>query len=386
MEKEVQHKPMEFTEKESNSETEYTVNTSNLFDTTKSNFKLLSKIQLPPTIKRIGITFNARPDENIPESTDLSLEYDEMETILAIQEALLKANYEVILLEADQDFVEKIKQNDLDFVFNIAEGIQGESRESHIPAILEMMGIPYTGSGVLSQAITLSKTRTKEILTYYKIPTPKYQAFYNSDEKIEKKLKYPLIVKPDAEGSSVGITNESVVTNEKALRNQIEKVLDTYGEPSLVEEFCSGREFTVGIIGNNPPRILPIIEVTFNHLPSQMIKMDSYESKWIFDNMNEEIDPLICPAKLTPKLKQSIENIALKTYKVLGCVDLCRIDIRLNKKGDPLVLEVNALPGLNPNPDFHSRFPYACRKAGLSYNQMIIDVLHAGIKRYRKNK
>ncbi|QEE16410.1 D-alanine--D-alanine ligase [Promethearchaeum syntrophicum] len=354
------------------------------FDANYSELKLLSRIKLPSKIRRVGLTFNARPDDNIPESDNVSLEYDEPETIFAIRDALQSGGYDVVLLEADQDFMEKLKQNQVDFVFNIAEGIQGESRESHIPAMLEMMGIPYTGSGVLSQAISLSKTRTKEILTYYKIPTPKYQSFSNSTEKLEKKFKYPVIIKPDAEGSSVGITNGSVVLNEKHLRQQVEKVIQTFPGPALAEEFCSGREFTVGIIGNNPPKVLPIIEVTFDHLPSNMVKMDSYESKWIFDTIDNVNDPLRCPAKITPKLKQIIENIAIKTYTVLGCVDLCRIDIRLNKRGIPNVLEVNALPGLNPNPSFHSRFPYACAKAGISYDQMILTVFQAGLDRYRK--
>ena len=375
---------MNFDTHDVSSDSEYEQNTLAQFDANYSEIKLLSKIKLPPKIRRVGLTFNARPDDNIPESNNVSLEYDEPETIFAIRDALQSGGYKVVMLEADQDLIEKLKQNQVDFVFNIAEGIQGESRESHIPAMLEMMGIPYTGAGVLSQAITLSKTRTKEILTYYKIPTPKYQSFSSSTQKWEKKLRYPVIVKPDGEGSSVGITNESVVLNEKSLRQQVEKIIQNFPGPALAEEFCSGREFTVGILGNNPPKVLPIIEVTFDHLPSNMVKMDSYESKWVFDNLNNINDPLICPAKISPKLKRIIENIAFKTYAVLGCVDLCRIDIRMNKKGIPNVLEVNALPGLNPNPSFHSRFPYACNKAGISFEEMILLIFQAGIDRYRK--
>ena len=346
-------------------------------------FTSLLTVSKPPTITRIGFVFNARPDANMPTSDSVSLEYDEVETIHAIRFALEQGGFKVFLLEADNDFIEKVKASNIDFVFNIAEGIRGESRESHIPAILEMFGIPYTGSGVFTQALTLSKSRTKEILDYYKIHTARYQKFYAPKEKLNSNLKFPLIVKPDAEGSSVGITNASVVHSEKELRTQVEYILQTYTGPALVEEFCPGREFTVGVIGNSPPLVLPIIEVSFDHLPSSFEKIDSYESKWTYDTPELAADPLTCPAKISPKLQKSIEEIALKTYSVLGCVDLCRIDIRLNKKGIPTVLEVNALPGLNPNPEFHSRFPFACSVAGLSFDEMILAILHAGIKRYR---
>lgn len=375
---------MELEQNEEKPDLEPEVGSYEQFDMINHQIDLLSNVNVPRRIHRIGLTFNARPNEDIPESNSVALEYDETETIYAIRDALKNNGYQVTLLEADQNFIEKLKSAHVDFVFNIAEGIQGESRESHIPAILEMMGIPYTGSGVLSQAITLSKTRTKEILTYYKVPTPRYQAFRSLKQKFDGKLKFPLIVKPDAEGSSVGITNDSVVHNTKELYSQIERILTTYSGPALVEEFCSGREFTVGILGNDPPRILPIIEVTFDHLPPNLVKMDSYESKWVYDAVDNVHDPLRCPAKIPPKLQRLIENIALKTYLVLNCNDFCRIDMRLNKKGIPQVLEINALAGLNPNPDFHSRFPYACNKAGISYDEMIIEILNAGIERYRQ--
>lgn len=347
-----------------------------------SIFNSLCLNQKPSNISRIGFAFNARPSEDTPESDSVTLEYDEIETITAIQKALENVGFEVILLEADESFAERVKASKVEFVFNIAEGKKGESRESHIPAILEMLGIPYSGSGILAQALTLSKTRTKEILDYYKIPTARYQKFYTLNDKLSSKLHFPLIVKPDAEGSSVGITNSSVVHNEKELRNQIGQILNNFRAPVLVEEFCPGTEFTVGILGNNPPVVLPIIQVNFVHLPSWFEKIDSYESKWIFDNADGSVNPLICPAPIKPKLQKQIEEIALKAFEVLGCTDLCRMDIRLDRKGNPMILEVNALPGLNPNPNFHSRFPYACQAAGLKYDEMIVAITNAALKRY----
>ncbi len=333
-------------------------------------------------IKRIGFVFNARPDENMPSSDSLTLEYDEVDTIEGIKSALESGGFDVELLPGNHDIIEVLKIHPVDFVFNIAEGLRGESRESHIPAILEMLGIPYTGSGVLTQALTLSKSRTKEILGYYRIPTPKYQVFRRSQERLASQMKFPLIVKPDAQGSSAGITNDSVVYSSKTLKRQVHRTLHEFGEPVLVEEYLTGREFTVGLIGNNPPFILPIIEVNFNHLPPDFAKIDSYESKWMYDQPGNGVNPLICPANITQTLRKSMERLALKTFKALNCVDLCRIDIRLDRHGNPNILEVNALPGLNPNPEFHSRFPYASNVAGISYNDMILFILYAALRRY----
>jgi D-alanine-D-alanine ligase len=200
---------------------------------------------------------------------------------------------------------------------------------------------------------------------------------------LASKLKFPLIVKPDAQGSSAGIINDSVVFDIHNLHKQVSRVFHEFGAPVLVEEYYSGREFTVGIIGNDPPVVLPIIEVNFNHLPTGYAKIDSYESKWIYDVSGMGVAPLNCPAKISRRLQEEIIKIALDTYRVLDCVDFCRMDIRLNRRGMPSVLEINALPGLNPNPDFHSRFPYACEVAGLSFREMILTILLAALKRYR---
>jgi len=342
-----------------------------------------SIFQKPLGINRIGFAYNARPDVNTPSSSSVALEYDEIETIEAIRNALGSLGLEVELMPVNQDFIEYLKTHPVDFVFNIAEGIRGESRESHIPAILEMLGIPYTGSGVLTQALTLSKYRTKEILGYYHIPTPKYQIFRNTNDPLASYMKFPLIVKPDAQGSSAGIINDSVVHDIDALRIQVRRILQEFGDPVLIEEYLPGKEFTVGIIGNDPPMVLPIIEVSFNHLPPGFAKIDSYESKWTIDVPGMGVNPLTCPAKISRRLQRRIEKIALDTYRVLDCEDFCRMDIRLNKFGVPNVLEINALPGLNPNPDFHSRFPYACEVAGLTYNEIILTILNAALKRYR---
>lgn len=333
-------------------------------------------------VKRVGLAFNLKREPAKGERQDRYAEYDDISTIGAITKALEKIGYEVELLEADQGFMEKLNASGVDFVFNIAEGIQGESRESHVPAILEMMNIPYSGSGVLTQAITLNKSRKKEILRYYEIPTPKWQLFRSTNQKLNSNLSFPLIVKPDAEGSSVGITDSSLVNDIPSLKREISKVLRIYKQNALVEEYLDGREFTVGVIGNGKPRVLPIVEIDFSDLPSNLNRFDSYEAKWTYDTPDNPNDPVKCPAQIKPGLKKRIEKIARETFLALGCSDLCRIDIRLNGREIPHVFDVNALPGLMPRKEDNSRFIRACYSDGMSYEQIIETIMNTALKRY----
>jgi len=334
-------------------------------------------------VARIGLAYNLKREAGKGERKDKYAEFDDLETIDAIRKAIEHDGYEVTLLEADKDFLTKVKDSEVDFVFNIAEGIHGESRESHVPAILEMLNIPYSGSGVLTQAITLNKSRKKEILHYYGIPTPRFTVIRNSHAKVDHNLRFPLLVKPDAEGSSVGIFNDSLVHDQQSLRKQVHKVLKEYEQPALVEEYVSGREFTVSLLGNNGSlKVLPIIEVVFDHLPEGLEHFDSYEAKWIYDNPESQLDPLVCPADLKPKLRALIEKTARRTFHTLGCVDFARIDIRLDSEGVPNVLDVNALPGLMPNPKHNSRFIRSCYSLGMSYDEIIHTVLYSSLKRY----
>ena len=333
-------------------------------------------------VGKVGIAFNLRREPSKGERMDRYAEYDDIETIDAIRKALEGMGCEVVLLEADQGFMEKLARSGVDFVFNIAEGIQGESRESHIPAILEMMNVPYSGSGVLTQAITLNKSRKKEILRYYDIPTPRWQVFRSTNQKPDPTLEFPLIVKPDAEGSSVGITDSSLVHDVLSLKREVSKVLRVYRQNALVEEYLDGREFTVALLGNNRPRVLPIIEMDFSHLPDDLNSFDSNEAKWIHDTSDNPDDPVVCPANIELPLKKRIEKLGRDTFSALGCADLCRIDMRLDGRGEPNVLDVNALPGLMPRKENNSRFTRACFAEGMSYDEIIGAVMKAALKRY----
>ncbi|MGA1866120.1 MAG: KamA family radical SAM protein [Thermoplasmatota archaeon] len=333
-------------------------------------------------VNTIGIAYNLKKTPKKGERFDKYAEYDDLDTIDAIRRSFENNGYEVKLLEADVDFFEKLKSSEVDFVFNIAEGIHGESRESHIPSVLEMLNIPYSGSGVLTQAITLNKSRKKEILNYYDIPTPRFQLFRNVNQKLDPTLKFPLIVKPDAEGSSVGITNDSLVFDIESLRKQVGKVLKEYDQNALVEEYLGGREFTVSLVGNGKPQILPLIEVDFSHLPKDIHHFDSFEAKWVYDDPVKKMDAIMFPTDLKPRLKANIEKVARKTFQTLGIVDMCRIDIRLDQNEVPHVLDVNALPGLMPDPNSNSRFTRSAYRANMTYEDIIMTIFKAALKRY----
>ena len=337
----------------------------------------------------VALTFNQKKDVHPKggEPGDLYAEFDSVDTIKGISNALKSAGRKVILVEADEDAYSKLKKlkNKIDVVFNIAEGLKGESRESFIPAICELLQIPYTGSGPLTLSLTLDKARTKEILKYHKIPTPNFQVFEKTSEKLNSKLKFPLIIKPLREGSSKGITDNCLVNNEKELKTRIQAMVRDYDQPAIAEEYIACREFTVGILGNKNPRILPIVEIKFDNLPKGMNKFDSYEAKWVYDNPESKHDPLVCPAKLTKKLESKIKKVCLDAYKVLDCKDWCRVDLRV-RNGIPYILELNALPGMIPDPKENSRFPRAAFTSGMTYNEIINEVLNEALERYKTAK
>ncbi len=249
--------------------------------------------------------------------------------------------------------------------------------------MLEFLNIPYTGSDPLTLSICLDKARTKEILSYSKIPTPEFLVIDQNDDIEKIEFSFPAIVKPIAEGSSKGIFNSSVVFNKEDLLNEIEKVHKIYNQPALIEKFLSGKEFTVAVLGNgSEAKVLPIIEMKYEELPEGLLPIYSYEAKWIFDTRENPLNIYECPAKIDSELKKLIEKIALKTYHILRCRDWSRIDMRLDENGIPNVLEINPLPGILPDPNDNSCYPKAARAAGLSYSEMINAVLNAARKRY----
>ena len=305
-----------------------------------------------------------------------------METILAVKNAL-DIFHDVSLIEANEDAYEKFRNNNIDIVFNIAENENGLSREAQIPAMLDMLKIPYTGSDPLTLATCLDKSRTKEILSYHKIKTPKFIVVNNIDDLKYFNLDFPVFIKPLGEGSSKGIFDSSFISNKDELYAAAEKNLRTYNQPSIVEEYLPGREFTVAMLGNDDEAIaLPVIELNFNDLPGDMHPVYSFEAKWILDTKDNPMDIYTCPAKINQDLENKIKEIALNSYKILRCKDWSRIDIRLDKDDEPNIIEINPLPGILPDPNDNSCFPKAARIAGIEYNELMNRVLYYGAKRH----
>jgi D-alanine-D-alanine ligase len=266
-------------------------------------------------------------------------------------------------------------------VFNIAEGLLGASREAQIPAILDMLGLPYTGSDPLTLGNCLDKRRTKEILSYHRVATPRFVLAESLDD-IPRRLRYPLMVKPTLEGSSKGVTDRALVRNRRELVQQVEWALATYRQPVLIEEFLPGREFTVALLGNgSSQRVLPIVEIDFAALPAGVNPIYSYEAKWVWDREEQPLSIFACPAPLDPTLHNAIETLCKRAFTVMGCRDWCRIDVRLDADGLPNIIELNPLPGVLPRPEQNSCFPKAARAAGLSYDDLILAVADVALAR-----
>jgi D-alanine-D-alanine ligase len=353
----------------------------------------------------VALTFNVKPEshscsndsQTFPEevspipnltqtkqenSIDTFAEWDTWDTINAVKDALECYN-DVTLVEANNQAFTKLQEIKPDIVFNIAEGFNGESREAQIPSILDMLQIPYTGSDPLTLATCLDKARTKEILSYYKIPNTRFVMADNIEQAAGTNLKFPLIVKPISEGSGKGIFSSSFVRSQDELIREVERIVSEYNQAALIEEFLPGREFTVAIIGNGPEaEALPIIEIEYKDFPKDFIPIYSYEAKWILDTREKPLNVFSCPAKVDSALELMIKDNALKTYNVLRCKDWSRIDIRLDENNVPNIIEVNPLPGILPDPQDNSCFPKAARAIGLDYNDMINKVLYASAKRH----
>ena len=329
-----------------------------------------------------------RPDEE-PPSRILSLsiaeliardefaEWDSPATIAAVESALSKLG-RVVRLEANEDFPERLRQTKPDIVFNIAEGFLGVNREAHVPAICEFYGIPYSGSDPFTLSLCLDKARTKETLAFHGIPTPKFAVVRKLEElkAATEGLSLPLFVKPLHEVSSKGITDSNLCWDAKHLFRQTGFLLENYDQPVLVEEYLPGKEFTCAVLGNgDEATVLPIVAINFETLPNGALPIYSFDAKFVWDRPENPLDIFQCPARITSALRASIERVTLAAFRVLGCRDWARIDVRLDGSGMPNVLEVNPLPGILPDPADNSCLPKAARAAGIGYDELIRSCL-----------
>lgn len=344
----------------------------------------------------MALTYNIRPDNkpqlndppdkfNSPSFAfynDTYAEWDSEETINAIKSSL-EIHHNVTLIEANEDAYTQLKNNRPDIVFNYSECSNGISREAQIPAMLDMLRIPYTGSDPLTLTTCLHKARTKEVLSYHNIPNPNFFLADSVSSLSGFALNFPVIVKPLGEGSSKGIFNNSFINNKEELVKSLEEKIKEYDQSFIIEEYLPGREFTIGILGNGQSaEVLPIVEINFDELPESLVPIYSFEAKWVEDTRDNPLNIFTCPANINGKIGAKIKETALAAYNILNCKDWSRIDIRLDKNDIPNIIEVNPLPGAIPDPQDNSCLPKAARANGISYEEMINRVLFFAAKRH----
>ncbi len=326
---------------------------------------------------KVGILFNRPAEPPRGEDSDYVAEAEVEEQAEWVQKSLDKLGFEYQMLPFEVDLellVKALKDYRPDVVINLCEGAFGNSHhELNVPSMLELLHIPYTGSPPLSLGMCQNKGLTKKILEANGLPTPKYWVLENSVDW-QGDLEFPLFVKPLKEDASLGISNKSYVRNEAELKAQVEYITNRYKQPALVEEYIAGRELNVAILGYDDPKALPISEITFGFRDEP--KIVSFSAKWFKESDEYEKTKPVCPAVLEPSVKDNVERIALKAFKLLYCRDYARIDIRL-RNGSPWILEVN------PNPDIslEAGFSRSLRTAGISYEQFVEKIIQFALQR-----
>jgi D-alanine-D-alanine ligase len=334
----------------------------------------------------ITIVYND-PEKIEPKPQNLDLSIIEVKNeIEFVENSLRKAGFKVNVLPVynARRFINDILNLKTDLIYNFCEMVELESQEEIFAAgLFELVKVPYTGAPPMTLGLCLDKAKTKIILSHYGIPTAKFDLFNESIDGWKKiNLRFPVIVKPVREDASAGINEKSVVYDRKELEERVEYIIKMFKQPALVEEFIDGREVNVAILGNNPPVVLPISEIDFSHLPSHLPKIVSYEAKWIPNTDYYEKTIPICPAPLEPELERKIKDIALSCYKIMGCRDYARVDMRIDKEGNPYVLEVNPNPDLSRN----AGFMRSASVYGLTPEETIVKIAEIAIERSYADK
>ncbi|MEA5060362.1 MAG: ATP-grasp domain-containing protein [Candidatus Pelethousia sp.] len=337
--------------------------------------ELNSDIPLPQAAPMVAIVANIKSD-TAQNTADAEAELDSIETVRAIGVALNRAGCRATLMIADKTLPERLAGEKPDFVFNIAEGIHGRTREAQVPALLDMLHIPYTGSDATTLCIALDKALAKRFLATYRIKTPSYLLLHPGMRKIPPAIQFPVIVKPNAEGSSKGIPDMCIARTREELDALLERNAALYHEDMLVESFVKGREFTVGLIGNEADvTVFSPMEIVYVRTPSDGFKVYSYTVKQDY----KQYIQYECPASLDAPVEKRMKADAKKIFLALNCQDFCRIDFRLSEDGrDVYFIEANPLPGLAPD---YSDYPMLAGFCGVPYDELIARILRAAIGR-----
>ncbi|HEY2981624.1 MAG TPA: hypothetical protein VGJ22_10615 [Anaerolineales bacterium] len=343
---------------------------------------------------KIAVLANIKDDQHEkPEGVppDAFADYDHIETVDSIRAALETDGHKTVFIPAGRDLAFALRKANPDICFNIAEGLGGDAREAQVPALLEMLNIPYTGSRVLANGISLDKTLTKRIWRDRSLPVSAFQEFSIGDEPVRPELKFPLFVKPAREGTGMGVDVKAIVNNEQELRERVLYVINTYQQPALVEIFLSGREFTVGVMGRSDSKLysrhpewydkdgfhrFPILELDSTRSVTPQVYSQAAKAK---DVGAEGAPGYICPADVDPELEKKLRHFAWRAHIVLNALDVSRTDIRLDDDGNPRLLEINTLPGLTPG---YSDLCLQAAAEDIRYEDLILEILYLGASRW----
>lgn len=341
----------------------------------------------------IALVANLKNDylRNLDDPPDAGAEFDQVNTIEAIKSALESEGHRVHFCAGDHTLPYNFINLRPDICFNIAEGVRGDGREAQVPALCELMDIPYTASRVVANAISLDKTQTKRIWREYGLPTSPFREFSSLDGVANTALRFPLFVKPAREGTGMGVNPTSIVRNPNQLMDKVAWVLDTYHQPALVEEYLPGREFTVGFIGNHgdPARRrrselydadgyhwFPILEIDTQSSLTPGIYGHDAKAKGLTES---GAPAYLCPADISEELRARLIDLTKRAAQALNVCDVSRVDFRLGASGEPYLIEINTLPGLNPEV---SDLCIMAAAEGMDYQVLITEVLYLAAERY----
>jgi D-alanine-D-alanine ligase len=342
---------------------------------------------------RVAVIANIKGETSLPHDgpPDAGAEFDGMDTIQAIRSAIESDGHVTSFLAADPTLPTRLKEFYPDICFNIAEGMGGDAREAQVPALLEMLHVPYTASRVLANALALDKTMTKRIWRDVGLPTAAFQEFVTGDEPLSPHLQFPLFVKPAREGTGMGMDGDSIVNNEEQLRKRVRWVVQTYRQPALVEDYLPGREFTIGVLGRADAALYsrrPELYGPdgFHRFPVLEVEASRSITPGVYGNLAKTlhygdagIPDFICPADVPPELAQKLQDLAIRGHQALGALDVSRLDIRLDAAGEPRLIEINSLPGLSPG---FSDLCVIAQAEGITYQELILEILYLGASRF----
>lgn len=351
-------------------------------------------------MKRFRVALLANLKINAPKfegmTEDQWDDLDSEKTIKALIDSIHAGGHVCEFLEGDKTLFDTLPKFRPDICFNICEGHFGDAREAQVPALLEMLRIPYTGSKVLTLALALDKPMTKRILYYHDLPTPPFQTFERVDEPLTNDMVFPLFVKPSREGTGMGVSGKSIVHNEEEMREQINQILSRYHQPALVERYIEGREVTVGLVGNLRGPVArrlpenedaPRVQAGLRFFPPMEVDLQPFAGTDTVYSNRLKVDladqlHYICPAQLDDDMVDELNWLSAAVLRVTGGLDVSRVDFRLDANDNlkPYILEINPLPGLSPG---ISDLVIEAAAEGVSHAHLVNMILDSALERYQ---